>query len=175
VFEKPIKKDKIYSGTVDFYCDEVELPNGKKTRREYLSQPGACGVLAFVNKQSIVLVRQFRYAVNKTTFELPAGKMDKNETPQDCAVRELKEETGYSSGKIEKMLSFHPTTAFSNETLHIFKAFELIKGNSNPDDDEFVSAEIVDFRDALKMLAGGEIVDAKTIIALLYFENSLLK
>ncbi|MDR2616856.1 MAG: NUDIX hydrolase, partial [Endomicrobium sp.] len=91
----------------------------------------------------------------------------------ECAARELKEETGYQAGKLNKMISFYPSTAFSTENLHIFTAFDLQKGIAKPDEDEFVVAEILSFNNALKMVKSGKISDGKTIVAILNFSNSL--
>ncbi|MDR1696420.1 MAG: NUDIX hydrolase [Endomicrobium sp.] len=174
MIEKLIKKNRIYQGkAVDFYCDEVQLPNGQTATREYLGHPGAAAVLPFLDKNNIVLVKQYRHPVGKITYEIPAGKLDKGETPVEGIKRELEEETGFKAKKIEKLISFYPTTAFSNEILHIFAAFGLKKGNTNPDSDEFVSAGIFGFYEALDMVKRGEIMDSKTVIALLYFENIL--
>jgi len=172
--EKPLKKNLIYKGKVlDFYCDEVELPDGRKATREYINHPGAAAVLPFVDKDNIVLVKQYRYVVGDATYEIPAGKMDKGETPIECAQREFEEETGLKAKKIEKLISFYPSTAFSNEILHIFTAFGVTKGKMNQDEDEFVEKMIVKFKDALEMVKDGTIIDSKTIIALLMFENIL--
>jgi ADP-ribose pyrophosphatase len=172
--EKLVKQNKIYTGkAVDFYCDEVQLQNGQTASREYLGHPGAAAVLPFLDQRNIILVKQYRYPIGKYTFELPAGKIDPGESPLDCINRELEEETGYKAKRIEKMLNFYPSTAFSNEVLHIFAAFGLIKGDSHPDEDEFVTTEIFDFKKAVGMIKTGEIMDSKTIIALLYFDNIL--
>jgi ADP-ribose pyrophosphatase len=174
MIEKLIKKNKVYKGKIlDLFCDDIELPNGVHATREYLQNSGASAVLPFLDKENIVLVKQFRYAINQITYELPAGKMDENETPLECATRELHEETGCKTKRLEKLLSFYPTTAFSTEVIHLFAAFGLEEGNQNPDEDEFVSKVILSFKDAVEMAKTGEIKDSKTIIALLYFENIL--
>ncbi len=172
--ETLIKKNRIYKGkAIDFYCDEVELPNGHPGKREYIGHPGAAAVLPFLNKNDIILVKQYRYPIDKITLELPAGKMDAGETPESCILRELEEETGFKAKKIEKMISFYPSTAFSNEVLHIFAAFGLERGNTNPDEDEFIAWEAVNFIEAVEMVKRGDIMDSKTVIALLYFDNIL--
>lgn len=172
--ETLIKKNRIYKGkAIDFYCDEVELPNGHPGKREYIGHPGAAAVLPFLNKNDIILVKQYRYPIDKITLELPAGKMDAGETPESCILRELEEETGFKAKKIEKMISFYPSTAFSNEVLHIFAAFGLERGNTNPDEDEFIAWEAVSFIEAVEMVKRGDIMDSKTVIALLYFDNIL--
>jgi ADP-ribose pyrophosphatase len=117
---------------------------------------------------NIVFVRQFRYPVNEITYEIPAGKLDKNEKPLKCVNRELEEETGFKAKKIEKLLSFWPTPAFSNEVLHIYKALDLVKGKTNPDEDEFINTVIVPYKKAIEMIKKGKIKDSKTIIALTY-------
>ncbi|MDR3257137.1 MAG: NUDIX hydrolase [Endomicrobium sp.] len=174
MIEKLIKKNKIYHGSViDLFCDEVELPNGATAKRAYLRHPGAAAVLPFMDKENIILVKQYRHAINQITYEIPAGKIDNGEPPLECATRELEEETGYKAKKLEALLSFYPTTAFSNEVIYLFAAFGLKEGKPNPDEDEFVSREIISFKEAVEMVKTGKIRDSKTIIALLYFENIL--
>ena len=174
IVEKLIKKNKVYCGSaIDLFCDKIELPNGAVAKREYLGHPGAAAVLPFISRKSIVLVKQYRYPINQITYEIPAGKIDKGETPLECITRELEEETGYRAKKLKKLLAFYPTAAFSNEIIHIFAAFGRINGEQNPDEDEFVSREIMSFKEAVKMVKTGKIKDSKTIIALLYFENIL--
>jgi ADP-ribose pyrophosphatase len=150
----------------------VQLPNGNVTSREYVKHPGAAAVLPFVDKERIIFVRQYRYTIGEETYEIPAGKIDAGETPLECVTRELEEETGYKSKKFEPLISFYPTSALSTELLHIFSAFKLEMGTLSPDEDEFVDTKIVSFKDALSMIEDGCIKDAKTIIALLYFNKS---
>lgn len=167
--ETAFKKEKIYVGkAVDFCSDTVILPDNTKAVREYLYHPGAVAVVPFINKKDIILVRQFRYPVGKATYEIPAGKMDKNESPLKCARRELKEETGYGAKTVKKLLSFWPTPAFSNEILHIYSAFGLFPGDKCPDEDEFVETLSVPYKEALDMVKTGKIKDSKTVIALTY-------
>jgi len=174
MIEKLIKKNMVYRGVgIDFFCDEVKLPNNAVAKREYINHPGASAVLPFINKEDIVLVKQYRYPLDRITYEIPAGKIDKNETPCECAARELEEETGYKAKKLEKLLSFSPSAAFSNEIIYIFAAFELEEGKQNTDEDEFVLRKNVSFKNAVNMVKTGKIIDSKTIIALLYFENIL--
>lgn len=168
--EKLFKKNLIHKGkAVDFYCDEIVLPNKHHSTREYLGHPGAASVLPFVDSERIVLVRQYRYPIKQITYEIPAGKMEKGESALKCIKRELKEETGFTASKIEKLLAFYPSTAFSTELLYVFAAFGLKAGKETPDEDEFVANEIVRFDEALKMIKSGKITDSKTIIALLYY------
>lgn len=172
--EKPLKTKLIYKGKVaEFFCDKVQLPNGNVASREYIKHSGAAAVLPFVDKEHIIFVKQYRYAIGKTTYEIPAGKIDAGETPLECATRELEEETSYKAKKFEPLISFYPTSALSTELLYIFSAFELAIGTLNPDKDEFVDTEIISFKDALGMIKNGRIKDSKTIIALLCFDKLL--
>lgn len=172
LIEKTLNKKLIYKGKfTELFCDEVQLPNGNSATREYINHHGAAAVLPFIDKENIVLVKQYRYAIGKVTYEIPAGKIDAGETPIECITRELEEETGYIAKKFELLLSFYPTSALSNELLHIFSAFNLEEGNFNPDEDEFVEKEIVNFKNALDMIKDGQIKDSKTIISLLYFSS----
>ncbi len=176
--EKVYKKNKIYKGrAVNFCNDEVVLPNGQTAGREYIDHPGAVAVVPFVNKTDIVFVRQYRYPVDKITYEIPAGKLDRNkkESLLACVKRELKEETGYTAKKIKKLISFFPSTAFSNEELHIYTAEDLTAGETHPDEDEFIEKIIIPFKQAFEMIKSGKIKDAKTVIALLYLKNTLPK
>src|SRR5579885_1966700 len=103
---------------VDFVVDTVRLPNGKKADREFMDHPGAVGVAPFLDRQTIVMVRQYRHPVGEVTLELPAGKLDAGESALACVRRELHEETGYSAKKLFHFLDYWPTPAFANEVLH---------------------------------------------------------
>ena len=113
------------------------------------------------------MVRQYRYPVGKVTLELPAGKLDKGENPLACVKRELQEETGYTARTIKPLLKYWPTPAFANEVLHMYVARGLVAGKMNTDEDEFLRCVTVPFKKAVKMALNGEIMDSKTIIALL--------
>ena len=172
--EKVYKKNRIYTGKAINFCrDEIVLPNGNKAIREYIDHPGAVAVVPFINKTDIIMVKQYRYPVDKITYEIPAGKLDKKESLLKCAKRELKEETGYSTNNIKKLVSFYPSTAFSNEELIIYIAKDLVSGKQNPDEDEFIENIIIPFKQALQMIKQGKIKDAKTVIALLYLASKI--
>ena len=169
--EKYHKTEFNYKGkAVGFTSHEIILPNNKKAIREYILHPGAVAVLPFINKNTVALVKQYRYPVKKVTLEIPAGKIDTGESPLACVKRELKEETGFIAKKIIKLTSFWPTPAFSNEVLHIYAAFELTKCNATPDEDEFISYKAMSYKKLLEMVRLGEIMDSKTIVALLYWQ-----
>jgi ADP-ribose pyrophosphatase len=170
--EKPFKKKTIYSGNaVGFNADEVILPDGKKACREYMRHPGAVAAVAFTGKGDIVLVRQYRYPIGKLTYEIPAGKLDKGESPVSCVRRELAEETGFTAKKIRKLCAYWPTPAFSDEVIHIYLARGLKQAGMSPDSDEFIDCKIVPLKRALSWIKNGKIRDSKTIIAILYLMN----
>jgi ADP-ribose pyrophosphatase len=170
------KKKLLFSGTVDFRADTVVLPNGKKATREFMAHPGAVAVLPVLPDGRVIFVRQYRYPVGSVTLEVPAGKLHSAaDSPLARAKAELKEETGYTARSIKPLISFWPTTAFSNEILYIYTATGLKGGTPDPDDDEFLRLEILPFRKAWAMLRSGMIKDAKTIIALQAWKIKLLE
>ncbi len=170
------RKKIVYSGAVDFRADTVTLPNGRKATRAFMSHPGAVAVLPVLNDGRVVLVRQYRYPVAGATLEIPAGKLNSiSDKPLGRIKAELKEETGYTAASIKPLISFWPTTAFSNEVIHIYTASGLRGGAQNLDDDEFVNVEIMPFEKAWGLLGKGIIKDAKTIIALQAWKIKLLE
>jgi ADP-ribose pyrophosphatase len=170
--EKFYKKKSGYAGkAVNFNVDEITLPDGKRATREYVDHPGAVAVLPFVDKDRIILVRQYRYPVKERTYEIPAGKLDKGESILSCVKREMQEETGYKPHNIKKLLSYWPTPAFSNEIIHIFTASGLTRSALTPDEDEFIEAVVLPFEKTLAMIKSGTIKDSKTVIALLAWKN----
>ena len=170
--ERTLKKRLLYRGkAVNFYADTVQMPDGKKAIREYTGHPGAAACLPILPGGRIILVRQYRYPVKKIMLEAPAGKISENETPLKCIRRELEEETGMSAGKFIRLGKFHPTCAFSTETIHLFAALNLKKSRLNPDDDEFIEKVVINFDAAMELVKKGQISDSKTIILLLLWKN----
>lgn len=171
------KKKIVYSGAVDFRADTVTLPNGRKATRAFMSHPGAVAVLPVLDDGRIVFVRQYRYPVAEATLEIPAGKLNSiSDKPLGRVKAELMEETGYTASSIKPLISFWPTTAFSNEVLHIYTASGLRGGaQQNLDEDEFVNVEILPFDKAWGLLKKGVIKDAKTIIALQAWKIKLME
>ena len=166
--ETLVRARRVYRGrAVDFRADVIRLPDGKRAVREYLDHPGAVAVVPFLDPRTVVLVRQYRYPVGRTTLEIPAGKLDPGEGVLRCLRRELREETGYSARKITPLLRYWPTPAFANELLHIYAAENLVAGEHRPDDDEFLDVLRVPFSKALSMVRSGRIRDSKTMIGLM--------
>lgn len=173
--EKTLSKKVVYEGTI-FNVEKltVELPNGHIASRDIIRNPGAAVIIPIID-DCIVLVEQFRKAAEKTFIELPAGKLEYGEDPMDCAERELKEETGYSAKKIEKVLTIYPAPAFADEVLHIYLATGLEKGEATPDEDEFISARTYKLEEALDMIDRGIINDSKTVAGILFASRLLSK
>ena len=168
--EKLVRKNQVYGGkSVNFYVDDIELPNGAQATREYLDHPGAVGVLPLLPDGRIVLVRQYRHPVGEVTLELPAGKLDAGEDPLACVRRELREETGYKASKITPLLDYWPTPAFANEVLHLYVAEDLVGGALQPDDDEFIEKVEMPLKEALDLARRGYIKDSKTLVGLLAY------
>ncbi|AKL95319.1 ADP-ribose pyrophosphatase NudF [Clostridium aceticum] len=172
--EKTLKSERIYEGkVVNLRVDTVELPQKKYSKREIVEHAGAVGILAVTEDQKIVLVKQFRKPIEETILEIPAGKLEAKENPAECAIRELSEETGYTTAKVKKLLEFYSSPGFTNEILHIYLAEDLQEGVAHPDEGEYVETLHMSLDDALEKIAKGEIKDAKTVIAVLAYKNML--
>lgn len=169
LIEKKISGENIFDGVLlHVRRDEVELPNGNKSVREWIEHPGASAVIPLLPDNQIILVRQFRYPVGQVTLEVPAGKLDKiGEDPIECAKRELSEETGYTAGKYWKLTTIATTVGFSNEYIHLYAATDLTPGKIHPDSDEFINVVKLPLTAALQMIESGKIIDAKSIISIL--------
>jgi ADP-ribose pyrophosphatase len=168
LIETFVSKKTVWKGrAVNFDVDTVRLPNGKLATREFMNHPGAVGVVPFVDKDTIVLVRQYRHPVREVTLELPAGKLDPGEGVLSCLKRELKEETGFTARRFTPLIKYWPTPAFADEVLHLYVATGLTEGEMSADDDEFLERVIMPFKKALGLVKSGEIRDSKTVVGLL--------
>lgn len=174
--EKTKATTHIFKGRIiSLQVDEVELPNGQLSQREIVKHPGAVAIIPFTADGRMVLVRQFRKALEKVIYEIPAGKLEKGESPEQCARRELEEETGYSSSDMNLVTSFYTSPGFANEYIYIFEAKHLTKGSFQPDHDEFVEVIEITPDEGKKLLEEKKIDDAKTVYALLYWQHVLLQ
>ncbi|NLS87207.1 NUDIX hydrolase [Bacillus subtilis] len=171
--EKTIAKEQIFAGKViDLFVEDVELPNGKTSKREIVKHPGAVAVLAVTDEGNIILVKQFRKPLERTIVEIPAGKLEKGEEPEYTALRELEEETGYTAKKLTKITAFYTSPGFADEIVHVFLAEELsvLDEKRELDEDEFVEVMEVTLEDALKLVESREVYDAKTAYAIQYLQ-----
>ena len=153
--------------------DQVKLPNGHQSQREYVEHPGAVVVLPLLDNGNVILEKQFRYPLHQVFIELPAGKIDAGEDVLVTGQRELLEETGYSASEWIKLGLQHPCIGYSNEVIHMYLARGLNLGEHQPDEDEALIVFEASFADCLTMIQTGKITDAKTIVALLLTEKYL--
>jgi ADP-ribose pyrophosphatase len=172
--ESTISSKQVYEGSfLDVRKDIVNLPDGNTSTREWINHPGAACIIPVLSDGRLALIKQYRYPVKSIMIELPAGKLDPGEDPEECAVRELEEEIGYSAGKLTFVSKIHPAIGFANEEMWIFLAENLIKSQKNTDHDEFVELIPTSIKDSVKMVWNGTITDVKTIIGILWAERLL--
>ena len=165
---KILSQQLVYKGrVVEIREDRVIDPSGKEYLRELVVHPGAVCIVARPTPDEVILIRQYRHATGKELLEIPAGTLHKNEDPQDCAVRELEEETGYLASRMIERARFWTTPGFTTEFMYLYEASDLVKTQINPDEDEVIEVDIVPRLDALRMIDDGRIQDAKSILGLL--------
>ncbi|XJZ26115.1 NUDIX hydrolase [Bacillota bacterium Lsc_1132] len=171
--EKTIETKEIFSGRViSLHVEDVELPNGKISKREIIKHPGAVAIIALTDDNKIVMVEQYRKALERTIVEIPAGKLEKGEEPAVCARRELEEETGYVCEKLELLVSFYTSPGFADEIVHVYIATGLSKKEdaASLDEDEFVNLEELTLEEAVQYIKEQKIFDAKTVFAVQYLQ-----
>lgn len=172
--ETRLSTTQVYKGSfLDVRRDQVSLPNGKTSVREWINHPGAACIIPVLPDGKIALIKQYRYPVQAEMIELPAGKLDVGETPEECARRELEEEIGYSAGKLTFVCNIHPAIGFASEKMWIYIAEDLTKTTDNTDYDEFLELIPMELDEAVQMVWNGKITDVKTIIGLLWAERLL--
>jgi ADP-ribose pyrophosphatase len=170
--EKTIDTKEIYDGKIiKLELQTVELCNSNLAKREIIRHKGGVGVIPITENNEIIMVRQFRKAFEEELLEIPAGKIDKNEKPEACAVRELKEETGFSADKISFMTVMYPSPGYTDEKIYIYKAEGLKEGDISLDVDEFLNVEKYTLEEAVEMVKTGIVKDAKSIIAILLLSS----
>lgn len=163
--EATVSSEHIFKGRIiSLQVDTVTLPNGEMATREIVKHPGAVAVIPLIGDKMIV-VEQYRKPLEKSQVEIPAGKLDAGEEPLKAALRELEEETGYRSENVKLVSSFYTSPGFADEIIHLYIAEDLVKGNANPDEDEFLECEAITLEEAQQYMRDGRISDAKTILA----------
>ena len=166
--EKILSEEQAWKGRIlDVRSLKVELPNGRVTGRDVVRHPGASAVVALTKTGKIVLVRQYRTAIDRVTVEIPAGKLDPGEDPLECAKRELHEETGLRPGKIRYLTTIASSCGFCDELIHLYFATDLVFDAADPDDDEFVNVDLVPLSELVDAVLDGKIEDAKTVVGAL--------
>ena len=163
---KLIAKGKI----VDYYQDTVKLPNGNVATWDFVGNKGAAAVLPVMNDGKIIMVRQYRNAIDRETVEIPAGGLNTPDEPtRNAATRELEEETGYKTQDLEFLISIKTTVAFCNEYIDIYVARNLQPSKQNLDEDEFINVEMYSVDELCEMIYAGKIEDSKTVSAILAY------
>ncbi|AQL56128.1 NUDIX hydrolase [Abyssicoccus albus] len=173
--EKKLYETTEFKGRIiEVKKSEVLLPNGKKANREVVYHPGAVAILAINERQEVIFVKQYRLSVDQELLEIPAGKIEQNEQPIDCAKRELMEETGYSSNDLRLIADVYVSPGITDERLYIYHAQNISEQtNQSLDSDEFVTLEYLTVEKIQEGLENLTFNDAKTVIALQYYLNTL--
>ena len=167
----------VHEGTVlKMYQDHMVFANGNTEEWDFIHHDGAAAVVPVLEDGRIIMVRQYRNALERETIELPAGKLDDPDEPGiECAARELEEETGYRSESLEWLLTLRTTVAFCDEKIDIYLARNLVPTKQNLDEDEYVDVEIYTLEELKELIFTGKIEDSKTIAALLAYESKYVR
>jgi ADP-ribose pyrophosphatase len=174
---EPIGKvsgERKYSGrVVSLDVDRVRFPDGSVGELEMIRHSGASAIVPLLSDASgadpqLMLIRQYRYATGGYVYEIPAGRLEDGEPPEECARRELKEETGCTADRLEPVFTMYTTPGFTDEKIHVFLATGLTRGAPAREGDEFIEIVTLPMSRVLEMIRGNEIVDAKTALSILY-------
>lgn len=169
-----LHSEHIWTGRIfNFDVDRIRYPNGKEADFAIVRHPGASAIIPYLSDPAgddpqILLLRQYRYAAGGYLYEVPAGRLDKGESPMECARRELREETGCTAASVEHLCEMYMTPGYTDEKIHFFIARGITRGEAEREEDEFAETVVLSLSRALAMVQQGEIVDAKTAIALLF-------
>lgn len=168
---KRIKRELVAKGAIiDYYQDTMSIPNGNVAKWDLIDHKGAAAVVAVREDGKLLMVRQYRNALERETLEIPAGGLEGREEPTDvAAMRELEEETGYVCTQVEPLVSIFTTVAFCNEKIDIYVAKDLKPGHQHLDEDEFINVEAYSVEELTQMILAGKIQDSKTICAILSY------
>lgn len=162
-----LNRELKYQGTILKIYQDTVLANGHEAHWDFIHHDGAAAVLPVADDGKILMVRQYRNALNRETLEIPAGKLDAPDEPKiECAYRELEEETGFRTEKLEYLISVNTTVAFCDEAIDIFVARNLIPSHQHLDEDEVIEVEPWELKDLLDLIYSGKITDGKTVAAI---------
>jgi ADP-ribose pyrophosphatase len=177
MYNRVIERQVVYDGKkvrLELHHLEDE-ETGKRHKREVCVHPGAVVILPFVDPEHILLIRNRRYAVNDTLIELPAGTLEKNEDPMNCAGRELIEETGFIAGRLKPLGDFYSSPGILSEKMYAFAAYDLTRAKASLEEGEEIELAPANLDDAIDMIGTGQIRDAKTIAVLLKYDKFFRK
>jgi len=169
-----VSSRRAYNGKIiSLDVDTVRFPDGSVGELEMIRHPGASAIVPFLSDPAgadpqVLLIRQYRYAAEGYLYEIPAGRLNPGEAPKDCALRELKEETGCTAGHVEHLFTMYTTPGFTDEKIHLFMATQLVAGETKHEADEFLELQPMLLSRALQMVEAGEIQDSKTALGLLF-------
>lgn len=168
LFEKTLSSQSVFDGKIlHIILDEVELENGKKSKREVVNHPGGVTVAALDEENNLYFVKQFRYPYKEVVLELPAGKLEKGSTPLENGKRELLEETGATGYSYMSLGQVYPSPGYTSEIIHLYVCRIKTEGESRPDEGEFLNVEKIPLDKAVEMVLNNQLPDAKTQIAVL--------
>ena len=172
-----VGRELVYKGAIlEVYKDHMEFANGNHADWDYIHHDGAAAVVPVLPDGRILMVSQYRNALERHTLEIPAGKLDRPDEPgKQCAGRELEEETGYRSDSLEWLITLRTTVAFCDEKIEIYVAKNLAAASQQLDEDEYVDVKAYTIEELKEMIFGGTIEDSKTIAAILAYESKYLK
>lgn len=175
-FKRLERKLIAHGAIIDYYHDIVQVPNGNVVTWDFIEHRGAAAVVPIREDGKILMVRQYRNALDRETLEIPAGGLNgAHEPTRLAAARELEEETGYSSEELELLITIRTTVAFCNEKIDIYLARNLKKSRQNLDEDEFIDVEAYSVEELCDMIYNGTIEDSKTISAIMSYRNKFLQ
>lgn len=168
-----LKRELVQKGVIiDVYKDTIQTPESRIVHYDFIGHKGAAAVVAVRNDHKILMVKQYRNAIDSFTLELPAGGKDGIDEPTIiCATRELEEETGYKSDNLEFLIGLNTAVAFCNEKIDIYVARDLLPSRQNLDQDEYIDVEAYSLDELVKFILSGKIIDAKTIAGLLAYKE----
>lgn len=168
---KRLKRELSFKGSIiDFYSDTIEMDKEKHVIFDFINHHGASAMVAVDSDGKILMVRQYRNAIDNYTLEIPAGSKDPEEDNITCAIRECEEETGYKPNNVKHLIDVHTSVAFCNELIKVYYSTDLTASKQNLDEDEYIDIERHPLEDLISMIYAGEITDAKTIAALLAYK-----